>query len=320
MFDGKWHNFSMSVIPSATAGNVTVKLSMDGVQVALSEMSIGGQNLQSIFASGILTFYSRGEYNISFAPVGYDESATPDTDMSSINIAKTIADGKWLKKDNKALTVQNGIVKAPKTETFFKLNEQINLGDTVAFQMKMELDPSVSTPSSDWQLVFGLQDTKPGTYFWQPGPSQIAIQCTPNSGSVKTRFDIGAYNGSGVVHDYNKLAVTNMFDGAWHKFSMRVEPSDTAGNVTVKLKMDGIQVIGSDLNISGQKLQEVFKKGILTFYSRGEYNISIKPLEGAPAATGSNPITGDRYLGFYIIGILAAACILFVTKIKRKTN
>lgn len=234
-------------------------------------------NRESITSVSLMWYRPWGDgttwYSYYYDDIAFIKQNT--TLVEDVNIADTITAGKWKYQDGSTVPVSNGVVTAG-TSSYFKLDEQIHLGDTVEFMLKSDILNGLPRPT-DWQLHLGMLDNAPGTLFWQTGASQIGYQLTPTATPNQTKLDLIAFNDGSSATNWDKRS-GDIFDGNWHKLTIKVIKGVNS-KIIGKLSINGDPLACEDeLAISGQDLQSVFSSGILTFYTKSNYNLSIKPV------------------------------------------
>ena len=331
LFDGEWHKLTMKY-EQAGEGGAHFTCLIDG-QAFVDKMmtTVKGQpfNYDNYFQSGKMVFYAAAQnYDLSLKAVEKTADSTTSSTASSttpsegpsvptFDFAQAVKDGAFKYTDGGKVEVVDGVVNALNSGYFY-IDKTVNRGDQVEFMIK--LDSLTGKPHAGWALAISLMDQAVGTPFWKEGARSINLQLTDGGdytlGSINLVYKDGSTDVFNVADSSSESDIA-LFDGKWHKLTMKV---DTAadGSARILCLIDGEDFVDKTIAVEGVDLNEYFENGKMVFYAADQpsidYNLSLKAVD-APKP----PVeTGEAGIAAALVLAAAGAAFVIVASAKKK--
>lgn len=220
-----------------------------------------------------------GTFVIALVLVMQIFSVFPSAVTSNVDIAQTIADGKWIGSDGTTLlSVVDGVVQHGGWGSF-SMDQSYNLGDKLEFMFKMQLKEGQTKPASGWFLTIGVLDNAIGKVFWDGAAYQLGYQLSV-SDAGKTRLDLLAINAGGQDPYWNLTSDIDIYDGQWHKMTFQTVAATVPNKINAMLSIDDVQMCNQLVENASKDYASIFASGKLSFYlndsTKDIYDVSIK--------------------------------------------
>lgn len=252
-------------------------------------------------------------------------------------VAEAIQKGAVTYGDGSKLEIEDGVVKALDSG-YFLLDSKVELGQEVGMMVKLA-DPKADADLSGWQFVWNIIEKQPGTVFWEENAKSVNVQFAQDGSATAGIVDVEYKEGQNVVvggYTDGNAVNSNLFDGQWHALTAKLTVAADGSN-TLHVTLDGQDFYHAELPVGDANLADYFTNGIMSIYTKSNYNLEVKPLEtaavgdagtatttdagqeagaGAGNATpAANPKTGDAtVLPYALLAILALGMLAFTKK------